>query len=105
MKVLFDQGTPAPLRKFLPHHLVATVYEIGWSTLENGYLIRSAEEDGYDVLVTTDQNLKYQQNLENRKIAIVVLLSTSWPRIQSAVDSVVAAVDAASPGSYNEIFI
>ncbi len=81
MRVHFDQGTPAPLRKLLPGHEVATAYERGWSTLKNGELLAAAERDGFEVLVTTDSNLKYQQNLASRTIALVVLSTTSWPRI------------------------
>ena len=105
MRVLFDQGTPAPLRQLLPGHEVATAYERGWSTLKNGELLAAAETQGFQVLVTTDTNLKYQQNLAPRTIAIVVLSTTSWPRIKVAAEPVVAAVAAATPGSYAEIII
>ena len=105
MKILFDQGTPVPLRRSLPQHIVTTVFEIGWATLENGDLIQSAEQDGYDILITTDQNLRYQQNLKDRKIAIVVLMSTSWPRIQKIIGSVISSVDSASPGTYTEVTV
>lgn len=81
MKILFDQGTPVPLRRYLPGHAVDTAYERGWSALANGDLLTTAEQDGYEILITTDRNLCYQQNLADRQIAIVVLLSTSWPRI------------------------
>ncbi len=77
MRVLFDQGTPVPLRRYLALHAVATVFEKGWSTLQNGELLSTAEYEGFEVLVTTDQNLRYQQNLENRQIAVVVLMTTS----------------------------
>lgn len=87
----------------MPQHVVETAYERGWSTLQNGALIATAEQAGFDVFVTTDRNLKYQQNLAGRRLAIVVLLSTSWPRIQRSLASVVAAIDAASPGSYSEV--
>lgn len=103
MRVLFDQGTPAPLRRFLPHHEVATAYERGWAQLKNGSLLDAAEADGFVVLVTTDRNLRYQQNLANRRMAVVVLTTTSWPRIRRAVDLVVQAVDATVAGSYVEI--
>lgn len=73
MLVLFDQGTPAPLRHALVGHAVETAYERGWSSLNNGELIAAAEAAGFEVLVTTDKNLKYQQNLTGRCIAIVVL--------------------------------
>lgn len=106
MRVLFDQGVPVPLRRELsPQHEVATAYERGWSTLKNGELLETAEQEAYDVFLTTDTHLKNQQNLANRVLAIVVLTSPSWPRIQSAVESVVAAVDEALPGSYTEVEI
>lgn len=103
MRVLFDQGTPVPLRRHLRSHDVTTVYEQDWSTLQNGDLIAQAEAAGFDVLVTTDQNLKYQQNLSERRLAVVVLLSTSWPRIQARVFAVEVAVDGAVIGSYTEV--
>lgn len=105
MKVLFDQGTPVPLRRHLHLREVATVYEMTWSALQNGVLISQAEASGFNVLVTTDQNLKYQQNLTKRRLAIVVLLSTSWPKIQAKVSAVAAAVDEAAVGSYTEVTI
>ena len=103
MKVLFDQGTPVPLRRYLRPHEVTTAYELGWSTLQNGSLISQAEAAGFDVLITTDKNWKYQQNLSERSLAIVVLLSTSWPKIQAKVFEVMVAVDGATKGSYTEV--
>jgi hypothetical protein len=82
-----------------------TVFELAWATLKNGELIAQAEAGGFEVLVTTDQNLRYQQNLKGRRLAVVVLLSTSWPKIQTRVPDVVAAVDGATPGSYTEVEI
>jgi hypothetical protein len=105
VRVLFDQGTPVPLRHALPGHAVATAYELGWARLKNGELLGSAEEAGFDVLVTTDGNLRYQQNLATRQIAIVVLSTTSWPRIRDAVKAVALAVGSASAGSYAEVAI
>ncbi len=105
MRVLFDQGTPVPLRHALLGHSVSTAYELGWATLKNGELLRSAEEKGFEVLVTTDTNLKYQQNLAARQIAVVVLTTTSWPRIRSDVESVSSAVNSASKGSYVEVSV
>jgi hypothetical protein len=105
VKVLFDQGTPVPLRRHLRLHEVTTVYELSWSTLQNGALISQAEGAGFEVLVTTDQNLKYQQNLRGRRLAVVVLLSTSWPKIQARVSAVATAVDEATLGSYTEVTI
>lgn len=105
MRVLFDQGTPAPLRQLLSPHDVTTAYELGWSTLKNGELLSAAEAHGLEVLVTTDMNLKYQQNLTSRTLAIVVLGTTSWPRIKAAAELVIAAVDAAGPGTYAEVLV
>lgn len=105
MRVLFDQGTPVPLRQFLTQHEVATAYELGWSRLKNGGLLDAAEANGFAALVTTDTNLRYQQNLNSRRIAIIVLSTPSWPRIQRAVEQVIQAVDAATSGSYVEVAI
>ena len=105
MRVLFDQGTPEPLRHVLTQHEVATAYERGWSKLTNGELLDAAENEGYAVLVTTDSNLGYQQNLERRRIVIVVLSTPSWPRIQRANTLVLRAVEHAAPGSYVEVAI
>ena len=88
MRILFDQGTPAPLRRHLGDHTVDTVGERGWSELGNGDLIARAEDEGYDVLVTTDQNMHYQQNLAGRRLAIVVLLSTAWPYVRLHTDEI-----------------
>lgn len=103
MKLLFDQGTPVPLRNHLPNHIVETAYEKGWSNLKNGDLLTQAEADGFDALVTTDQNLRYQQNLSARKISVVVLLTTNWPRIKNHIGLVVHAIEKLHAGSYEEI--
>ena len=94
-----------PLRDGLIRHFVSTAYECGWSTLKNGELLNAAEQDGFEVLVTTDRNLRYQQNLAERRIAVVVICTTSWPRIRAALQSVVVAVDACQQGSYIEVAI
>jgi predicted nuclease of predicted toxin-antitoxin system len=103
VKILFDQGTPVPLRRFLEGHTVATTYEKGWSNLTNGSLLDAAEQAGFQMLITTDQNLRYQQNLTERSMSIVVLLSTSWPRIKVQVDAIRAVVDTTAPGGYQEV--
>ena len=87
------------------HHDVTTAYERNWSRLKNGELLDTAEKQGIEVLVTTDSNLKYQQNLKSRRIAIVVLSTPSWLRIQRAIADIVGAVDAASEGSYTVVEI
>lgn len=105
MKILFDQGTPAPLRRALPNENVSTVYELGWSTLQNGQLLTQAEQAGFDVFVTTDQNLKYQQQLTDRRLAILVLSTTSWPRIRLHASEIGKAVAQLKHGDYLELSI
>ena len=105
MRILFDQGTPVPLRKLLNSHQVETAFELGWSTLTNGELLAAAEQEGFEVFVTTDRNLRDQQNLGGLRIAIIVLSSTSWPRIEKAATAVKQAIDAALPGSTKEVEI
>lgn len=105
MRILFDQGTAVPLREALTQHEVATAYERGWSKLKNGELLDAAESGGFEVFVTTDSRLRYQQNLTVRRIAIVCLLSTSWPRINRVIGAVVGAINSCSPGSYTEVEI
>src|SRR5690242_7259432 len=100
MLVLFDQGTPVPIRPFLTSHTVKTAAEQGWSTLSNGHLLNAAEAAGFEILVTTDKNFIHQQNLQGRKIAIVVLGNQQWPVLCLHVAAVVEAVNSALPGSY-----
>ena len=103
MRVLFDQGTPVPLGRFLNSHSVTTVYEKGWSRTRNGDLLRLADQQMFAVFLTTDQNLKYQQNLTDRQIAIVVLPTTSWPVIQKRTTKIAAVLDSIAPGNFIEI--
>jgi hypothetical protein len=105
MLILFDNGTPAPLRYELKEHVVVEAIERGWDRLVNGELIAVAEEAGFDVLLTTDKNIRYQQNLKGRRIAFVVLGNQQWPTLRGHVGRVVAAVNAAVPGSYCEVEI
>ena len=105
MRIFFDQGTPVPLRRFLNPHHVETAFERGWSTLGNGELLAVAEQEGFEVFVTTEKNLRETQTLSRGSIAIVVLSSTSWPRIQKAVTAVKQAIDTARPGSFKKVDI
>ena len=105
MRVLFDQGTPVPLRTHLFAHEISTAYELGWGGLKNGELLQQATSQGFHVLVTTDQNLKYQQNLASRRIAIIVLGATSWPRIQKILPSIIEAIRVIKPNDYIEITV
>lgn len=102
-KVLFDQGVPVPLRALLQGHHVSTAYELNWQQLSNGDLIRAAENAGFDALVTTDKNLKYQQNLSGRRLALVVLPTTSWKKIQTNADIVADLMGTLTPGDYIEV--
>jgi hypothetical protein len=105
MRVLFDQGTPVAIAEFLKGHKVRTTRQEGWARLANGELLRAAEDAGFELLLTTDNNLEYQQNLKSRKIAIVVLTRNRWRLVERKIRKIVAAVDAAQPGSYAVIDI
>jgi hypothetical protein len=105
MLILFDNGTPAPLRHALKNHIVIEAFERGWDRLVNGELIAAAEAAGFELLLTTDKNMRYQQNLKGRRIAFVVVGNQQWPVLRRYVDKVLAAVDAATPGSYTEVDI
>ncbi len=102
MKILFDHGTPAPLRRQLAGHEIATAYEMGWAKLSNGDLLAAAEMS-FAAFITTDKNLRYQQNLVGRRLAILVLPTTSWPEIQRNMSKVVARVNALKPGDFVEL--
>jgi len=105
MLVLFDQGTPRGIARWLLDHSVREAKSQGWDRLTNGELLNAAEQAGFDVLLTTDKNLRYQQNLDGRRIAIVVLGKGRWRLIRPVIESVVDAVNAAQPGSYTEVDI
>jgi hypothetical protein len=106
MLVLFDNGTPRTLARYLiGQHMVTEARARGWDELENGDLLDAAETAGFEVLVTTDKNLSYQQNLTGRKIAIVVLGQGRWSLIKPHVARVVEAIARASPGSFVEVEI
>jgi hypothetical protein len=103
VRILFDQGTPVPLRRALAGHEVVTAYERGWQALANGELLSAAEAAGFSVFVTTDKNLRYQQVLTGRTLAILVLWTTDWRRIEQRTDVVARALEALEPGGYVEI--
>jgi hypothetical protein len=103
MLILFDNGTPRGLARFLVGHSVEEPRMRGWEELSNGDLIDVAEQAGFEVLVTTDKNIRYQQNLRARKIALVVLEHSQWPMVKLVAENIVAAVNAAKPGSYVEV--
>ena len=103
MRILFDQGAPVPIAAYLREHSVRTARQEGWDTLANGDLLRVAEAAGFEVLLTTDNSLAYQQNLQGRKIAIVVITLNRWRLVQRMIRKIVAAINAAEPGSYTLI--
>ena len=102
MQILSVHGTPAPLRRQLAGHEIATAYEMGGAKLGNGDLLAAAEKS-YDAFITTDQNLRYQQNLAGRRLAILVLPTTSWPKIQKHMDRIIENVNALKPGDFIEL--
>jgi predicted nuclease of predicted toxin-antitoxin system len=106
MLILFDNGTPRTLARFLiDRHMITEARAREWEERENGELLNEAEAAGFEVLITTDKNLSYQQNLKGRRIAIVVLGQGRWSLIRHHVAQVVAAVNAATPGSFTEVDI
>ncbi len=105
MRVLFDNGVPWAIARSLHGHEVTFTRRIGWHELRNGDLIRQAEDKGYDLLLTNDKNIRYQQNLRDRRIALVVLSNPQWPQVRLHLQRIAAAVDTATPGSYAEVEI
>ena len=102
MRILFDQGVPVPLRRWLTAHEVETAWQRGWAEISNGDLLTAAEAAGFDMLVTTDQNLRYQQNFSGRRIAILVLTVANWPALEPHAPNIAIAAAAMQPGDYCE---
>jgi hypothetical protein len=103
LKVLFDENVPHKRRRNLVRHTVRTALEMGWVGVKNGDLLNRAEAERFDVMVTGDQNLTFQQNLKGRRIAIVVLDTSNWKILGLRPELVVRAVDAATPGSVRTV--
>jgi hypothetical protein len=102
VRILFDHSTPRPLRSFLSGHEVRTAKEMHWENLSNGALL-SAAESHFDLLITADQNIQHQQNLQNRTLAILVLRTNRWSEILLHITEVQAAVAASAPGGLREL--
>lgn len=100
MKVLLDENIPHDLRPHLAHHDTYTVAYLGWAGLKNGRLLEAAWAERFDVLVTGDLSISYQQNLTGRQIAVVSLSAINWPFIEPHLDKIVKAVDEAVPGGF-----
>ena len=105
MKILFDANTPAPLSRFLRGHEVTRADELGWQGLDNGTLLDAAEQGGFDLLLTCDQNVRYQQNFTNRKLALVVLSSNHWPTLRPIAARIATAVDFVQAGQIVKVDI
>ena len=105
MKNLFDHGTPAPLRGDIPEHTVDTAAEKGWAELSNSELLDQAASEEYELLITADKSMKYQQNLRSRRTAIIVLRSNRWSDVLMRVDEIRAAWERTQPGELREVEI
>ena len=105
MRILLDNCTPRPLRRYLTEHQVDTARERGWEQLRNGALLQMVEGEGYEVLLTTDQSMPFQQNMTGRRIAIVALSENKWPILQRHVAEITAALEDIRPGEIREVLI
>jgi hypothetical protein len=105
MRILFDHGTPSGIAASLVGHDVTEAIERGWGRISNGELLNQAEAGGFDLLLTTDKRIRYQQNLTGRKIAVVVLGNSTWRVVRLYLDRIALAVAKATPGSYAEVEI
>ncbi len=103
MRILFDQGTPVPLKKYLSDHQVSTVYELGWSTMKNGDLLREAERNGFEIFITTDKNIRFQQSLSDKNLAVLVLPFASWPKLQKHISLITESVSSLKSGDIVEL--
>src|SRR5436309_5185320 len=104
MRILFGQGTPLPLRAWLAAHHIETARQHGWSELLNGELLAAAEAAGFDLFITTDQNLPHQLDLSRFAIALLVLKIANWPALEPFASEIAAAVDEIHPRQYVEWF-
>ncbi len=103
--ILFDVNVPRPLSRFLTRHIVDFADKRGWRELTNGDLLTAAETAGFDVLLTADLNLRYQQNLAGRRIAIVALSTNRWGTLRANPGMVTDAIDRARAGTYEEVIV
>lgn len=105
MLVLLDNNAPRGLIRALIGHTVTEARQRGWAELKNGELLTAAEEAGFEVLVTADKNIQYQQNLNERKIAVVVLTQLRWRLVRNRLPAILDAVNSAETGSFAEVEI
>ena len=101
MKIILDESVPQKLRLLIDgSHEVITTWFQGWSGLKNGALLTAAEEAGFDLFITADQELGYQQNLTSRKIALLVLSTNNWSVVKARMHEITAAINAVKSGSF-----
>ena len=105
MLILLDHSAPRPLRAYLPGHTVHTSEQLGWDRLPDGTMMTLAEEAGYELLITCDQRIRYQQNLSGRKLPILVLMLNNWRLIRARSDAINTAINEIEPGELREITI
>ena len=102
-RILLDHCVPKPLRRWLSDHEVRTCHEEGWDAFRNGELITAAEAAGFEVFITADKNLRYQQNVALRRLAIIELPTNRLSLMPFLVPALQQALAEASAGSYREI--
>jgi hypothetical protein len=100
LRILLDENIPAALRRLIIGHQVTLAYDMGWAGVSNGDLITAAEAKGFEVLITADQNIRYQQNLTGRQLALIVLSTNIWPTIRANPAPILAAIRKIQPGDY-----
>lgn len=103
MRILYDHNTPRPLRRYLTEHTIDTAGEKGWDAIRNGNLLDNAEREGYEIVISADQSMSYQQNVARRQMGLVVLLSNRWPDVEMRVDDIRAALENIQPGELREV--
>ena len=102
-RILLDENLPIALKRLLTGHEVATVKDMGWKGIQNGALLALAQQSGFEVMITGDKKLSYQQNPAGRMIALVVLSETQWQVVRSGSDRILEALMGIATGSYREV--
>lgn len=103
MNVLIDHCAPAPVGRFFPEHSVDTAGEMGWATFRNGDLLRSAEESGYDLLITCDRDFRDRTRLASPTVAVLLVLPNSWVILRDQREEIRAAAESLGPGDFGEV--
>jgi hypothetical protein len=103
LRILLDESIPAALRHLIAGHQVTPAYDMGWAGVSNGDLIAAAEADGFEVLITADRNIRYQQNLTGRQLALIVLSTNIWPTVPANPAPILSAIETIQPGDYVEV--